>query len=126
VARVFQAQCRLAGCGWKGGTLGSYEAANGERQEHLAGHVDGADAVSYRAAEEAMFERSPDPVAPDRPDNSPLPSGIVTQICNAEDSDYGCTAAEGHTGPHMAYASMIEDGKPWPVVAHCWPQDGDR
>ena len=38
VARIFQARCRVPGCPWTGGLRGTYQAANGERQVHLAWH----------------------------------------------------------------------------------------
>ena len=38
VAKIFQARCKLPGCGWAGELRGSYQAANSERQDHLAEH----------------------------------------------------------------------------------------
>jgi hypothetical protein len=38
VARVFQAQCRLPGCDWRGDPKSSYEAANMQRTAHLDEH----------------------------------------------------------------------------------------
>ena len=39
VARVFQAQCFLPGCGWKGSARNSYEAASTDRSAHLDEHL---------------------------------------------------------------------------------------
>jgi len=60
-----------------------------------------------------------------RPDNGPLYVDSATPECGAKDSDYFCTAAKGHTGPHMAYGGWLEEGDPpdRPVVlCHSWPR----
>ena len=38
VAKIFQARCRIDGCGWSGELLGSYQEANSDRQAHLDEH----------------------------------------------------------------------------------------
>ena len=38
VAKIFQARCRIDGCGWAGELLGSYQEANAGRQAHLEEH----------------------------------------------------------------------------------------
>lgn len=38
VARVFQAQCRVPHCDWRGNVKNSYEAANRDRTIHLGVH----------------------------------------------------------------------------------------
>jgi hypothetical protein len=60
-----------------------------------------------------------------QPDNSPLWANSITPVCRAEDKDDGwdCTAAEGHTGYHMAYSDTVREGRPMPEVYHAWPQD---
>ena len=42
VAKIFQARCRVEGCGWTGELRGTYQDANAERQAHLQEHRDGA------------------------------------------------------------------------------------
>jgi hypothetical protein len=41
VAKIFQARCRVEGCGWAGKLPGSYQDANADRQAHLDEHRDG-------------------------------------------------------------------------------------
>jgi len=38
VVKIYQARCRIEGCCWRGGLLGSYQEANGHRQAHLDWH----------------------------------------------------------------------------------------
>ena len=41
VAKIYQARCKIPGCGWSGELLGDYQAANADRQAHLQEHRDG-------------------------------------------------------------------------------------
>ena len=38
VFKIFQARCRIPGCGWTGELLGFYQEANQDRQAHLEEH----------------------------------------------------------------------------------------
>jgi hypothetical protein len=66
----------------------------------------------------------------ERPGNGPLHADTGARSCGAENRKedrllFICTAAEGHTGPHMAYDAMISDGGPVPSLCHSWPQEAD-
>ncbi len=88
------------------------------------GSLDPPQEVLDRMAARGMRELTSQPSAEERPDNGPLHAAVFgVHECGAADGDYICTAAQGHTGPHMAYDAVVTDRTPEPNLCHSWPQE---